>query len=126
MPQTQRYSLGDWYTWDSKITTFPGSYVIGAMFAQMYAYICSLAKDASLDNVSRILNNTPLMTALLRSVSFMLSLGSAIVFMELKRLISRNNSEKYGISVPSQKVAISMVSSSPTASEQNYMCITQI
>lgn len=34
VPQTQRYCLGEWRSWDPKITTFPGSYVFAWAVAQ--------------------------------------------------------------------------------------------
>jgi len=33
VPQTQRYCSGDWQAWDAKITTFPGTYWLGAAWA---------------------------------------------------------------------------------------------
>jgi alpha-1,2-glucosyltransferase len=33
VPATQRYCVGNFVTWDPKITTFPGLYVIGAAYA---------------------------------------------------------------------------------------------
>ncbi|KAF0701195.1 Aste57867_8304 [Aphanomyces stellatus] len=33
-PQTKRFCEGMWYDWDPKITTFPGIYVIGVIFAR--------------------------------------------------------------------------------------------
>jgi hypothetical protein len=33
VPATQRYCAGDFRTWDPKITTFPGLYVLGAAYA---------------------------------------------------------------------------------------------
>ena len=33
VPATQRYCAGDFATWDPKITTFPGLYVLGAAYA---------------------------------------------------------------------------------------------
>eukprot|EP00892_Ulva_mutabilis_P009505 jgi/Ulvmu1/6927/UM032_0005.1 len=32
VPQTQQYCRGDWKTWDQKITTLPGTYVLGAVY----------------------------------------------------------------------------------------------
>lgn len=34
VPQTQRYCLGEWLSWDPKITTFPGSYAFAWLVAQ--------------------------------------------------------------------------------------------
>ena len=31
--QTQRYCRGDWWTWDPKITTFPGLYIVATVVA---------------------------------------------------------------------------------------------
>lgn len=35
VPQTQRYCRGDFATWDTKITTFPGLYVAGTAWAHL-------------------------------------------------------------------------------------------
>lgn len=46
---TQLYCKGDFFSWDAKITTFPGLYVIGAA----YAWATKLALSwAGLDLVS--------------------------------------------------------------------------
>lgn len=43
MPATQRYCAGDFVTWDPKITTFPGLYVLGAAYAAASATLLRVA-----------------------------------------------------------------------------------
>lgn len=38
VPQTQRYCAGDFSTWDAKITTFPGLYLLSAALMRAYAW----------------------------------------------------------------------------------------
>jgi alpha-1,2-glucosyltransferase len=46
VPQTQRYCAGDWATWDPKITTLPGLYVLGAAAGHAAHAALSLAGAA--------------------------------------------------------------------------------
>lgn len=36
-PQTRQYCAGRWHSWDPKITTFPGLYVVGVAYAKALA-----------------------------------------------------------------------------------------
>lgn len=69
--QTQRYCAGDWETWDPKITTLPGLYVVGAGYSRIHGLFgvssspCGLASLRSLNmllSVATLLT----MTAILR------------------------------------------------------------
>ena len=35
VPMTQRYCQGDFLYWDPKVTTFPGLYIIGLLYAKL-------------------------------------------------------------------------------------------
>ena len=63
--QTQRYCAGDWLTWDPKITTFPGTYVLGALYARILSIVVPLAcNTATLRTLNIILSTAALSSAL--------------------------------------------------------------
>ncbi|KAI8466453.1 MAG: DIE2/ALG10 family-domain-containing protein [Monoraphidium minutum] len=68
VPATQRYCAGDFGTWDPKITTFPGLYVIGAA----YAWAARLAAGWAGASVGALCS-----TPYLRSANALLALASA-------------------------------------------------
>ena len=41
VPQAQKYCQGDWVSWDEKITTFPGVYIVSAILFRIYSVVIS-------------------------------------------------------------------------------------
>lgn len=51
IPQTQQYCKGNWNSWDSKITTPPGLYLIGVSWAKMLM-LCGLPESEACSTLS--------------------------------------------------------------------------
>ncbi|KIJ68711.1 glycosyltransferase family 59 protein [Hydnomerulius pinastri MD-312] len=43
VPQAQAYCRGEWSTWDPKITTPPGLYILSILFHRLFMFRCSMA-----------------------------------------------------------------------------------
>ncbi|TYZ62605.1 hypothetical protein PybrP1_002365 [[Pythium] brassicae (nom. inval.)] len=75
IPQTQQYCNGDFVTWDSKITTLPGLYLV----ATLYAHAAALFGTAFCS------------AAVLRSVNVLFAVGSALLLVKLRALTVRGD-----------------------------------
>ena len=71
VPQTQRYCDGDYWSWDPKITTFPGTYMAGVAYASVIGIITG--KNCS--------------TAVLRSLNVLLSLMILVTVMRILAIL---------------------------------------
>lgn len=71
VPQTQRYCKGNFGEWDSKITTFPGLYVLSALLSTPAMSLLPLSEVCSL--------------TFLRAVNVLFGMGSLLVMQQLLR-----------------------------------------
>ena len=50
VPQTQQYYKGNFSEWDPKITTFPGLYLVGALWAKLLHFTPMLCLPAQVSS----------------------------------------------------------------------------
>ena len=77
MPQTQRYCSGDWNSWDPKITTFPGLYLVSTGVARAAGAVAQAAGLPPLGSIGSC--STPV----LRGVNVGLALLCVFIFYQL-------------------------------------------
>lgn len=94
IPQTKRYCLADWQTWDPKITTFPGSYIVGALAAWVCSGVYSLVQSSTFSTIDAVLRDPHMLVAILRSTSTILWIGSLFLFRRLYDLLTVKPSEQ--------------------------------
>ncbi|MEW5312382.1 MAG: hypothetical protein WDW38_004021 [Sanguina aurantia] len=79
IPQTQRYCSGDFQSWDPKITTFPGLYLLGTIWAKCSETAAFLLGAPENKDSSSIFCGT----AWLRSLNIVLSLACYLALLAL-------------------------------------------
>ena len=87
MKQTSQYCKGNWTSWDPKITTLPGLYLVGAPYGRaVHAALCLLRPQAAAAACN---------PSVLRSLNVLLAAAFFAVFQQLYRCLHPHKSPEF-------------------------------
>eukprot|EP01119_Soliformovum_irregulare_P020024 TRINITY_DN6438_c0_g1_i2.p1 TRINITY_DN6438_c0_g1~~TRINITY_DN6438_c0_g1_i2.p1 ORF type:complete len:463 (-),score=58.71 TRINITY_DN6438_c0_g1_i2:5-1306(-) len=81
IPQTQQYCQGNFLEWDQKITTLPGLYIFGVIWASLLSFLTSIASSLGIAPAS--ISTTCSSITILRLTNVWFALGNFWIFRKL-------------------------------------------